>query len=119
MSSDGDNPVQHFIAACEATAAVVAEWAERTAATTSEAFRKLASDPAIRALLDDWRMTVVWSQRDCECSCATSHPDDVGICDKEAVITRRVTTGVDHEVEVPLCAPCAVAQGVAELPRQG
>jgi hypothetical protein len=117
MSSDGDNPVQHFLAACEATAAVVAEWAERTATVTSEAFRKLASDPAIRAVMDDWRTTVVWTHRDCECSCATSHPDDVGICDKNAVITRRVTTALGGDVDVPLCAPCAVAQGVAEMPR--
>jgi hypothetical protein len=117
MSSDGDSPLQHFIAACEAAAAVAAEWADRTAAVTSEAFRKLASDPAIRAVLDDWRFTVVWGQRECECSCATSHPDDVGICDKEAVITRRITTDLQVEVDVPLCAPCAVAQGMAELPR--
>lgn len=117
MSSDGDNPLQHFIAACEATAAVVAEWADRTAAVTSEAFQKLASDPAIRAVLEDWRFTVVWARRDCECSCATSHPDDVGICDKDAVITRRVTTDLGGDIDVPLCAPCAVAQGVAEFPR--
>jgi hypothetical protein len=119
MSSDGDNPLQHFIAACEATAAVVAEWAERTAAATSEAIHKLATDPAIRAVMEDWRITVVWTRRDCECACATSHPDDVGICDKDAVITRRLTTALDGEVDVPLCAPCAVAQGVAELPRHG
>ena len=117
MSSDENNPVRQFVAAWQATATVVAEWAERTAAVTSEAFHKLASDPAIRAVLESWRITLLWARRDCECSCARSHPDDVGICDKDAVITRRVTTDLDGDVEVPLCAPCAVAQGVAEMSR--
>jgi hypothetical protein len=117
VSSDENSPVRQFAAAWQATAAVVAEWAERTAAVTSEALHKLASDPAIRAVLEDWRITVVWARRDCECSCARSHPDDVGICDKNAVITRPLTTDLDGEVELPLCAPCAVAQGVAEMPR--
>ena len=60
VSSDENNPVRQFVAAWQATAALVAEWAERTAAVTSEAFHKLASDPAIRAVLEDWRITVVW-----------------------------------------------------------
>jgi hypothetical protein len=115
--SDQNDPVRQFIAAWEATTAVVAEWAEQTAALTKEKFRKLASDPAIRAVLESWRITLIWGRRDCECSCARSHPDDVGICDKEAVITRRLTTDVDGDVEIPLCAPCAVAQGVAEMRR--
>jgi hypothetical protein len=114
---DENDPVRQFLAAWEATAAVMAEWAERTAALTKESFRKLASDPAIRAVLAGWRITLIRSGRDCECSCAQSHPDDVGICDKEAVITRRFMTDPDGDVEVPLCAPCAVAQGVAEMPR--
>jgi hypothetical protein len=115
--SDENDPVRQLVAAWEATAAVVAEWAQRTSALTSEAFHKLTSDPAIRAVLERWRITFLWARRDCECSCATSHPDDVGICDKDAVITRRLTTDVGGDVEIPLCAPCAVAQGVAELPR--
>ena len=117
MSSAEDNPFRQFAAAWQATAAIAAEWAQRTTAITSEAFRKLASDPAIRAVLDTWRITVVWDQRQCECECGTSHPDDVGICDQDAVITRRLAGDGGDAVEVPLCAPCAVAQGVAELPR--
>jgi hypothetical protein len=42
---------------------------------------------------------------------------DVGVCDNDAVITRRFAAGLGGEVDVPLCAPCAVAQGVAEMPR--
>ncbi len=117
MSSDGDNPLRQFAAAWEATAAVVSEWAEQTAAVTSEAFRKLTNDPAIRAVMERWRTTVVFTRRNCECSCARSHPDDVGICDNRAVITRRVSMGLSSDLQIPLCAPCAVAQGVAELPR--
>jgi len=115
--SDQNDPVRQFIAAWEATATAAAEWAARTAALTREAFHKLARDPAVRAVLERWHITLIWGRRDCECACARSHPDDVGICDNNAVITRRLTTDLDGDVEVPLCAPCAVAQGVAELPR--
>ena len=117
MNSDGDNPVRQFAAAWQAAAAVVAEWAEQTAAVTAEALHKLASDPAVRAVLQSWRSAVAWPGRDCGCACARSHPDDLGVCDSRAVITRRFTTGPGGDVEVPLCAPCAVAQGVAELAR--
>ena len=95
---------------------MAAEWAERTAAVTSEAFHKLTSDPAIRAVMETWRVAVVWPQRNCECPCAVAHPDDVGVCDHHAVITRDVPAG-QAGVDVALCAPCAVAQGVAEMPR--
>jgi hypothetical protein len=95
---------------------VAAEWAERTAAVTAESFHKLTSDPAVRAVIQTWRTAVVWQQRDCECPCAVSHPDDVGVCDHRAIITRRISAG-RGETEVALCAPCAVAQGVAEMPR--
>jgi hypothetical protein len=115
--SGENNPLRQLAAAWEAATAVVTEWAEQTAAITSEAFHKLSSDPAIRAVLESWRTTLVWGQRDCECVCARSHPDDMGICDKRAVITRRLPTHLGGAVDVPLCAPCAVAQGVAEMPR--
>lgn len=115
--SGESNPLRQLAVAWEAATAVVTEWAEQTAAITSEAFHKLSSDPAIRAVLESWRTTLVWGQRDCECVCARSHPDDMGICDKRAVITRRLPTALGGTVDVPLCAPCAVAQGVAEMPR--
>lgn len=117
MSGAADNPLRRLAAAWEAATAVAAEWAERTAAVTAEAFGKLTSDPAVRAVLESWRIAAVWPRRDCECSCAYSHPDDVGVCDSRAVITRRVPIDRGSVMDVPLCAPCAVAQGVAELPR--
>jgi hypothetical protein len=116
VSATGDSPLQQLAAAWQAAAAVAVEWAERTAAVTAEAFGKLTTDPAIRAVLETWRVAVVWPQRDCECPCAVAHPDDVGVCDHHAVITRRVSADRDGGMDVALCAPCAVAQGVAEMP---
>ena len=35
---------------------------------------------------------------------------DAGVCDGQAIMTRRI-----GDADVSLCAPCAVAQGVAEM----
>jgi hypothetical protein len=112
-----DNPIRQFVAAWQAAATVAAEWVERTAAVTTESFHKLTADPAVRALLERWRSATAWVARECECPCANAHPDDIGVCDKRAVITRRLSLGINGLVDVPLCAPCAVAQGVAEMRR--
>ena len=117
MSSTEDSPIRQLAAAWQAATAVAAEWAERTAAVTAEAFHKLTSDPAVRAVMETWRVAVVWQHRDCECLCAISHPNDVGVCDHRSVITRRLPADRDGGMDVALCAPCAVAQGVAEMPR--
>jgi hypothetical protein len=114
MSGDGDGPVQKFIAAWEAAATVAAQWAEQTSAAATDTFRKLTKDPAIAAVLETWRVGPVWARRYCGCPCVRSHPDDPEVCDGHAVITRRLATDRDGEVDMPLCAPCAVAQGVAE-----
>ena len=116
VSSTRDGPARPYAAAWQAATAVAAEWAERMAEVTAEAFKKLTGDPAVLAVLQSWRGAAVWTRRDCECSCARSHPDDVGVCDNRAVITRRVASARDAVVDLPLCAPCAVAQGVAEMP---
>jgi len=116
VSGGEENPIRVLAAAWEAATDVVAEWAEQTAALTRDAFQKLASDPAVRAAMETWRIAMVWTRQDCDCVCARSHPDDVGVCDNHAVITRRVSAG-SGAVDVALCAPCAVAQGVAEFPR--
>ena len=52
MSGTRESPAQQFVAAWRAAAAVAAEWAERTAAVTAEAFHKLTSDPAVRAVME-------------------------------------------------------------------
>ena len=117
MSTTEDSPFRQLAAAWQAATTVAAEWAERTAAETAEAFHKLTSDPAVRAVMETWRVRVAWPQSDCECPCAISHPDDPGVCDHRAVITRRIQADRDGGMDVALCAPCAVAQGVAEMPR--
>ncbi len=114
MDNDRNDPVQQFIAAWDAASGAVAKWAERTAAAFIDAVSKL--DPAIRTTLENWGI-IPRKLGSCECLCATKHPDDVGVCDGEAVITRRVTTDSGGPVDVPLCAPCATAQGFAEMAR--
>jgi hypothetical protein len=116
MSGERDRLLKQFSAAWEAAGAVVSEWADRVGEATSDAFHKLANDPAIRAVWESWRPSPVWN-RQCECVCTQAHPDDVGVCDKQAVITRRLPTAFGGVADVPLCAPCAVAQGVAEQSR--
>ena len=113
MSGGEENPIRALAAAWEAATGVVAEWAEQTAAVTRDAFQKLACDPAVRAALESWRIALVWTRQDCDCVCARFHPDDTGICDNHAVIKRRLPAGLGGDVA--LCAPCAVAQGVAEF----
>jgi hypothetical protein len=113
VDNDPKDPVQQFIAALDTASAAVAKWAERTTAAFLDAVGNL--DPAIRKTLENWGL-VPRNLGSCECLCATKHPDDVGVCDGEAVITRRVTTNFDGDVDVPLCAPCATAQGFAEMP---
>jgi len=115
VSGSEDNPVRLFTAAWEAATAVATEWAEQTAAVAREALHKLANDPAVRAAWESWRIALVWTRQDCDCVCARSHPDDMGVCDNRAVITRRRADGRNGDVDVALCAPCAVAQGVAEF----
>jgi hypothetical protein len=79
------------------------------AAATNEAVTKL--DPALRAAVEAGRSAFSGDWRKCRCQCGTAHPDDAGVCDGRAVMTRRMGVAA-----VPMCAPCAVAQGVAEMP---
>jgi hypothetical protein len=110
MAGDRDNPARQFIAAWETAAAALGEWAQRVTAVTTEALGKL--DPAVRAAIEAGWSALAGDWRDCQCPCGEAHPDDQGVCDGRAVMTRQLA-GRD----VRLCAPCAVAQGVAELPR--
>jgi hypothetical protein len=110
MVGDADNPGRQFTAAWQAAAAALGEWRQRVAAATSEALDKL--DPAVKAAMEAGRTAFSGEWRACHCPCTTAHPDDKGVCDGNAVMTRRLS-GAD----VRLCAPCAVAQGVAEMAR--
>lgn len=110
MAGNADTPRHQFTAAWQAAAAALGEWRQRVATATSEAAGKL--DPAVRAAVEAGRAALSGDWRNCHCPCVTAHPDDKGVCDGSAVVTRRL-----GEAEVSLCAPCAVAQGVAEFPR--
>ena len=108
MDGDAGKPGQQFRAAWQTAADAMSEWSRRVSEATHEALDKI--EPAVRAAVEAGRSVVTGEWRDCQCRCHTAHPDDSGVCDGRAVMTRRVG-GAD----VSLCAPCAVAQGVAEM----
>jgi hypothetical protein len=108
VSGEADHPGQQIRAAWGAASDAVNEWTKRISDATHEALDKI--EPAVRAAVDAGRSAVTGEWRNCRCRCETSHPDDQGVCDGRAVMTRRVGGS-----EVSLCAPCAVAQGTAEL----
>jgi hypothetical protein len=116
---DEDRPslARQLGAAWDAAGAVLGEWAQRVGTATSEAFGKLASDPAIRAAFEASRPPFLRVRHECRCQCAESHPDDPGVCDNDAVMTRRLMSDLADPVDVPLCAPCATAQAIAEMAR--
>jgi hypothetical protein len=109
MAGSPDSPGRQFSAAWQAATAAFGEWGQQVAAATAEAAGKL--DPAVRAALEAARAAFTGNWGACQCPCATAHPQDLGVCDHSAVLTRRV-----NDTDMQLCAPCAVAQGVAEMP---
>ena len=108
MDGEAGKPTQQFRAAWQATADALGEWSRRVSEATHEALDKI--EPAVRAAVEAGRAAMTGEWRACHCRCDAAHPDDLGVCDGRAVMTRRLG-GAD----VPLCAPCAVAQGVAEM----
>lgn len=110
MGENSDAPGQQFVVAWQIAAAAVDQWRKQVTAATAEARDNL--EPAARAALEAARALLGGSLRPCQCSCDRAHPQDKGVCDGAAVMSRRVGAA-----DVQLCAPCAVAQGVAEMPR--
>ena len=108
MSGNADHPSRQFAAAWQAATDALSEWRQRVSAATNEALNKL--DPALKAAVQAGRSAMTGEWRDCRCPCSQAHPDDRGVCDGKAVMTRRL-----GPADVSLCAPCAVAQGVAEF----
>src|ERR1700757_5373282 len=108
MADEAGNPGRQCAAAWQAATAALGEWRQQVSAATSDALDKI--DPAIRAAVEAGRSALSGDWHACRCQCGTAHPDDAGVCDGRAVMTRR--QGI---TPVPLCAPCAVAQGVAEM----
>jgi hypothetical protein len=108
MPGNPDNPARQFAAAWQAAAAALGEWRQQVAEVTAEAAGKL--DPIVRAAVEAGRAAFTGDWRGCHCPCDTAHPDDRDVCDGSAVMTRQL-----DDADVSLCAPCAVAQGVAEM----
>lgn len=81
-----------------------------------ERMAEIANRPEVRAALEQARARrSLRDWRPCHCLCGRMHPADKGVCDMDAVTTRRFVSGLTGPVDVPLCAPCAVAQGLTEL----
>ena len=109
MADSPENPARQFAAAWQAATAALGEWRKQVTAATSEAMDKL--DPAVRAAMEAARAAFAGNWGACQCPCTTAHPQDKDVCDGSAILTRRL-----GQTEMRLCAPCAVAQGVAEMP---
>ncbi len=109
MEGYPDNPARQLAAAWQAAAAALDQWRRQVTAATAEAVGRL--DPAARAALQAARAALAGNWGACQCPCATAHPQDKDVCDRNAILTRRL-----GDADLPLCAPCAVAQGVAEMP---
>ena len=109
MGDSPENPGRQFAAAWQAATAAPGEWRKQVTAATAEAMDKL--DPAVRAALEAARAAFAGNWSACQCPCITAHPQDRDVCDGSAILTRRL-----GETDMRLCAPCAVAQGVAEMP---
>ena len=109
MGGYQENPGRQFAAAWQAATAALDQWRKQVTAATAEAMAQL--DPAVRAALEAARAALAGNWGTCQCPCATAHPQDRNVCDGGAVLARRL-----GEKDVPLCAPCAVATGVAEMP---
>ena len=110
MGDYKDNPARQFASAWQAATAALDQWRKQVTTATAEALDKL--DPAVRDALEAARAVFAGNWGACQCPCATAHPQDRGVCEGGANMTRRVA-GPDQS----LCAPCAVAQGVAEMRR--
>lgn len=110
MGEIPETPGQQFAVAWQIASAAFDQWRKQVTAATAEARDNL--EPAARAALEAARAMLGGGLRPCQCPCATAHPQDQDVCDGAAVMSRRVS-GAD----VQLCAPCAVAQGVAEMRR--
>jgi hypothetical protein len=104
-----DSPRRQLAAAWQDAVAALGQWRQQVTEATAEALDKL--DPAVRAALEAARAALAGNWGACQCPCATAHPQDKDVCDGSALLTRRV-----GEADMQLCAPCAVAQGVAEMP---
>lgn len=91
-------------------------WAEQNREPLA-ALAEMCSDPRVQAAVEAERQRrALGLPRACHCLCGRSHPGTVNACEAgRPVIARRYVTEALGAVDVPLCAPCASAQGL-EVP---
>jgi hypothetical protein len=118
--AEGFRPLFEFAnAAIEAFARAAETWLEQQR-PFFEALGRLAQDPQVLAYAEERGRGLVLAQADvyrsCHCLCAKTHPAEKGICETfRPVTTRHYETELLGPVDVPLCAPCAAAQFIAEV----
>jgi hypothetical protein len=79
-----------------------------------DALADVANLPEVRAVIEFAEKTM--RRRPCLCFCSRAHPDDLGVCEKfDAVTTRRFSSDLLGDIEVPQCAPCAAARAAREF----
>lgn len=79
---------------------------------------ELADDPQVRAAVAAREFgRALREYRPCHCLCGHSHPEARGVCAMDAVTSRHYDSPSAGPVDVPLCGPCAAAQGV-EVPAE-
>jgi hypothetical protein len=108
VDGNASKPTEQFRTSWQAARDALSEWSRRVSDATHEALDKI--EPAVRGAVEAGRAAMTGQWRNCGCRCDTTHPSDAGVCDGQAVMSRKV-----GEADVSLCAPCAVAQGVAEM----
>lgn len=116
------DPANELIAQCKAFADAFSRaaqaWLDQNRPVL-EALGRLAQEPAVRSYVEARKRGEIPApepRRPCHCFCGHTHPGE-HVCDGNAVLRRRYVTRQLGPVDVELCAPCAVAQGVAELER--
>ena len=85
-----------------------------TASTEFRALAELCADPRVQAAAEEAsRRREAGEPRACHCWCPRTHPAVVNVCDAHRPVTsRRYVTEALGAVDVPLCGPCAAAQGI-------
>jgi hypothetical protein len=108
-------PARALREAFDAMACVAQQWFEQHRPFI-QALAEFAARPEVRAAVEQMKARqAVRELRPCHCLCVWTHPAEKGICDMNGVTTLRFASEMTGPVEVPLCAPCAVAQGLAAL----
>jgi hypothetical protein len=110
------DPAKALTEGFRALGRVASEWLEQWRPVIN-ALAEFASRPEVRAAVEQAQARrLLREAQPCHCLCGKMHPADKGICCfSDAVTTRRFATAALGPVEVPLCAPCLVAQGFADL----